>query len=144
MDINKHTTPENLEKYAFFWSEARLVVAAVALFLGGVPPIMLIAPRLGSFLGLFWIISGVVSVYLAFLWNKNGQKLFGGKDQKDMYAFWVNIISGINLGLTGLLGRNIGMSISSSKIVFIIVGIIYLASAWHLWMRWNAHGKKLF
>jgi len=138
MDQNK------LEKYSFLWSEVRLVIAALALFLGGVPPVY----RLGfvgvaPLLTLCWVISGVAAVYLLFRWNKT-KLLFGGKNKWDMWAFFVMVISGINLGLAGLLARNIGMSILSGQLVFLVVGIIYLASAYRLWKRWKAHGEKLF
>jgi len=59
-------------------------------------------------------------------------------------AFFVSVVSGLNLGLSGLTGSNIGMGISSSKIVFIIVGVLYLASAWHLWKRWKENNEKVF
>lgn len=146
MDIKKHTHPDQLEKYAFLWSEARLPIAAIALFLGGVSPIMKIfsSSAVYSLLNLSWIISGVASAYLLYMWYTKGMKLFGGTSHLDAGAFFVSIISGINLGLVGILGTNIGMSISSNIIIFIIVGVLYLVSALHLFMRWNESGKKLF
>jgi uncharacterized membrane protein YuzA (DUF378 family) len=81
---------------------------------------------------------------MLYRWNLSGQRLFGGKEQYDMYAFFVSVVSGINLGLVGLLGQNIGMSISSNKTVFMVAGLLYLASAWHLHKRWNASGKRIF
>jgi len=54
------------------------------------------------------------------------------------------VVSGINLGLTGVLGNNIGMSITSNQFVFIIVGLLYLATAYHLQQRWNTSGQKIF
>jgi len=153
MDLKEHTTPNNLVKYSFLWSIARLVIAAVALFLGGYPPAMYLVSNLGlsglysitgSLLSLAWIISGVVAVYLGYRWYTGGQTVFGGKEKLDVVAFFVMIVSGINLGLTGLLGNNIGMSISSDKLVFIIVGVIYLATAGYLMKRWKESGEKLF
>ncbi len=150
-DVTVHTQPEKLERYAFLWSEARLVIAAIALFLGGVPPVvklLILLPMLNGLimplLTLAWIISGVVSAYLLYRWNLAGKKVFGGSDTRNTVAFFVNIISGFNLGLTGLMGTNIGMRITSNEIVFIIVGILYLASAWHLWQRWKGFGEKMF
>ena len=35
MNFKRHTHPDALERYAFQWSELRLVIAAVALFIGG-------------------------------------------------------------------------------------------------------------
>ena len=147
MDIKKHTHPDQLEKYAFLWSEARLPIAAVALFLGGVSPIIKIfaySNFISALLSLSWIISGVASVYLLYMWYTKGMKLFGGTDHRDAGAFFISVVSGINLGLVGILGINIGMSISSNSLVFFIVGIVYLVSALHLFMRWNESGKKLF
>ncbi len=147
-ELQKHLEPQNLEKYAFFWSEARLLIAALALFLGGVPPIIRLFPYLypltRPLLTLAWIISGVVSLYLLYLWNKAGKKVFGGNDMKDTVAFFVNVVSGFNLGLTGITGTNIGMSMTHNYTIYILVGILYLASAWHLHTRWKARGEKLF
>lgn len=148
MDIKQQTSPASLEKYAFLWSEARLVIAAVALFIGGYPPILKLAPYAlyglaSSLLTVAWIISGIASTYLLFRWYTGTRKLFSGKTQLDAVAFFVSIVSGINLGLTGILGTNIGMTISSNYTVFILVGILYLASATHLYKRWNISGKKM-
>jgi len=48
------------------------------------------------------------------------------------------------LGLVGILGLNIGMSITMNQLVFIAVGVLYIVSALHLFMRWNESGEKLF
>ncbi len=139
-----------LERYSFLYSQARLLIAAVALFLGGVPVLRFLVrtPSLygtvGTVLTITWILSGVASAYLLYRWMMNGQRLFGGKAQMDTAAFLVSVVSGINLGLVGLLGRNIGMSIAAGRIVFLIVGVIYIAAAYQLQMRWQATGKKLF
>ena len=149
MNHKEYTSPANVERYTFLWSEARLVVAAVALLIGGVPPVYLMSPpalfgivRLG--LIACWIISGVASAYLLYRWYNGGQKVFGGKDGKDTIAFLVLAISGINLGLAGILGKNIGMSILSGRGLFFIVALVYLASAIYLHRRWSASGQKLF
>jgi len=150
MDIQAHTQPDKLERYSFLWSEARLLIAAVALFLGGIPPVLKFNPfpalysTLSSLLTLAWIISGLAAAYLFYRWNTGGKKVLGGTDTKDIAAFFIMIISGFNLGLTGLLGRNIGMSISSNYTIFALVGILYLLAAWHLWKRWKTQGEKLF
>lgn len=152
MNINQHTTPGKLERYSFLWSEARLVIAAAALFLGGYPPVLYLnraVPDLyaltSPLLELAWIISGVASAYLLFRWVKNGQMLFGGKNTLDMVLFLVSVVSGINLGLAGLLNQNFGMSIAKgSQTLFVITGVIYLFAAYHLHRRWKARGEKLF
>jgi hypothetical protein len=139
--------PAQLVQYSFWWSELRLLIAAVALFIGGVPPIYLIAPselfgltRFG--LVVAWIISGVAAGYLLYRWYDGGQKIFGGRDHKDTLAFLVLGVSGLNLGFTGVFGYNFGMSVASGRLVFAIVAIIYIATAWHLWSRYKkTHGK---
>ncbi len=146
MDFTHHTHPDRLELYSFYWSEARLLIASLALFLGGVPPVILILPLplTGLILTLCWIISGIVSGYLVYRWHKAGMKLFGEKNTLDTAAFAVNVVSGFNLGVAGLLGINIGMTISSNYILFVIVGVLYLASAIRLGRRWQVWGRKLF
>ena len=147
MSFTHHTHPDNLERYAFVWSEVRLLIAALALFIGGVPPVLYFLPAIGLMgvlLKLAWLISGVAAAYLLYRWLTNGQKLFGHKDMKDTIAFLVMCVSGINLGLVGLIGNNIGMSISSSYAVFVITAIVYLVSAYHLHLRWKKAGEKLF
>ena len=150
MDIKHHTHPDQLERYSFMWSEARLVIAAVALFIGGVPPVLAFNPfpalysSLSSLLQLAWLISGAASVYLFYRWNKAGKRLFGHKESRDKYAFLISIVSGVNLGLVGLLGTNVGMSISSSSVMFMVTGFLYLLSAGYLWKRWNRSGQRVF
>lgn len=149
MDIKEHTTPAKLEYYSFLWSEARLVIAAVALLVGGIPPIFLITPYslngiVYSFLTIAWIISGVTAVYLLYRWYSGKQMLFGKKETLDTVAFLVMVVSGINLGLVGIMGTNIGMTILSNKIAFIVTALVYLAAAVHLYRRWNSSGKRLF
>ncbi len=146
MNIQEHTTPEKLEKYAFLWSEVRLVVAALALFLGGIPPVTFLplpSGLVGTLLGLSWIISGLAVGYLAFNWLKS-KMLFGAKEKLDMYAFFVMIVSGLNLGIAGLFRTNIGLNITSAKLFLWIVGALYLASAYHLYRRWKAHNERVF
>ncbi len=148
-DFKKHTTPDNLEKYSFLWSEVRLIIAAVALFLGGFPPILKIMPyslysTTSSLLTICWIISGVAAAYLLWRWYNNDKKIFGGNNKKDVVAFLVATISGLNLGIAGILGTNIGMNISMNQAVFVITGILYIISAGYLYKRWNESGKKLF
>lgn len=148
MDVQKIFTPTNLERYSFLWSQARLIIAAIALFLGGYPlayklfPFMMMT--VSNLLTLCYVISGAASVYLLYRWKQNKKMIFNGKDQKDTIAFFVSIVSSINLGLAGLMSINIGMTISSNKAIFVLVGLAYLASAYHLNQRWNANKQKLF
>ncbi len=150
MDIQEHMHPDRLEKYSFMWSEARLLIAAVALCIGGVPVLRAILPipalygLVGLVLTLAWLISGAASLYLLYRWHQNKWMVFGGKMQLDMIAFGINVVTGINLGLAGLLGRNIGMSLFPVYIIFVLAGVAYLATAYHLWKQWKAHGMKVF
>src|SRR3989344_7038268 len=115
-----------LDKYSFLWSEVRLLIAAVALFIGGIPPVFVIirVPALYGIitplLTLAWIISGLASGYLLYRWLANHKMLFGGKARNDKIAFLISIISGLNLGLTGLIRINIGMTLLSGYLIFII------------------------
>ena len=150
MTFQEHTTPEKLERYSFLWSEARLVIASVALFLGGVPPVMALNPipafynLISSLLTLCWIVSGVAAGYLLYRWHTGGKTLFHEKRQHDTIAFFVMVVSGLNLGLAGLISTNIGMSISSNRLILTIVGALYLIAAYYLHKRWHASGQKMF
>jgi len=138
-----------LEDYSFKWSQARLVIAAAALFLGGIPPVVYFNPipalygSISTLLRLAWLISGVASVYLLYRWNGQ-RKLFGRKDRIDTLAFFVSAISGINLGIAGLIGLNIGMAVTSGSFIFTVVGLLYLVSAWRLHKHWKLNDRKLF
>ena len=149
MNIKEHTTPAKLEYYSFWWSEVRLIVAAVALLVGGYPPIYFVTPSflygiVGLGLKLAWIISGVAAAYLLYRWFTGGQKVFGGGDKKDMVTFLIMCVTGINLGFVGLLGKNVGMSLAYGKVVFMITGLAYLATSAYLYKRWGASGQRLF
>jgi hypothetical protein len=145
--IMNHT---QVEWWSFVWSEARLVIAAVALFIGGVPPALFVAINVPGTLVLVnlglklaWLISGATSLYLAYRWFTGGQTLFGKKETLDMVAFFVMVVSGLNLGLAGLMGQNIGMSISSNYAVFIATAVVYLIAAVYLYQRWSSNGQRL-
>ena len=150
MNIQEHTHPDKLEKYSFYWSEVRLLIASIALFLGGIPPVFyfirinaLYCP-LNLGLQLAWVISGVASAYMLYRWNQNGRKLFGGSDSKVTAAFFISVISGLNLGVVGIFGTNIGMNITMNYFVFCVVGLAYIASAFYLHKEWKSKGGKIF
>ncbi len=141
----------DIDLWSFYWTEARLVVAAIALGLGGVPPVYYLFTSVPALLGIIalglklaWIISGIVSVYLLYRWVKNSYILFGRSDNFEVGAFLVVVVSGLNLGVAGLLGINIGMSLAGSYLIFLITAAIYTISAVYLWVRWTAYGRKLF
>jgi hypothetical protein len=146
MKINLND-PQELIKYSFYWSEIRLLVAALALLLGGIPPVMMVLPGIpliGTLLTLSWIVSGVTAIYLAYRWYRNDFMIFGEKNLRDIAAFGVMVVSGINLGIVGLSGTNIGMSISSHYTAFVIVAVVYVASAAWLYMRYSSARGTLF
>lgn len=149
-NFKKYAEREALDYLSFVWSEARLVIASLALFLGGRPPAIALNPLpflygiVSLLLWLSWIVSGLVSVYLLIRWNQNKRMIFGKNDKKTTYAFFVNIISGLNLGVAGFLGQNLGMRISSNYSVFIVVGVVYLISAYILFRGWKSNKEKVF
>lgn len=150
MNSQDFFTPHKMEKNSFLWAEARLVIAALSLLIGGYPIIWYILPVVGLYglistlLTICWLVSGLTSGYLLYRWYEGGQKVFGGKKQADVAAFLVAGVSGINLGLAGLFKKNIGMSILSGRLIFAVVGLLYLWTAYHLYQRWNEHGRKMF
>lgn len=149
MDLSAHTTPARLERYAFFWSLARFAIGAVSLFFGAMPVAYRIAGSLASFLlPLFWLVSGAAALYLAYQWYTSGQTVLGG-DARDTVAFWIMIVTGLNLGYTAI-GSNIGMMLAGN-LGFAVAGLVYKATAvlyllvgYHLYTRWKASGETLF
>jgi hypothetical protein len=151
METEEYTTAKKLERYSFLYSELRLIVAAVALGIGGVPPVMYVAvmlPMLSMFiatlLSLAQILAGLASAYLVFRWQQHGWQVFGGKQQADQLAFFVSTFSGIHLGIAGLAGVNIGMQFTMSYVVFAVAALAYVISAWYLYKRWKEEGERLF
>ncbi len=142
-----------LEKYSFWWSEVRLALGAIALFLGGVPSVVYLIARFNLF-GLFnpvfvllniaYLISGASAIYLLYRFFKGGRRVFDSKHWMDLGSFAVMVISGINLGLTAVIGQNPGLSITAYHPILIVVGIFYLVSMVYLYRRFRAHGNRLF
>ena len=98
-----------------------------------------------ALLTIAWIASGITAGYLAYRWFKGGKRIFGKSDKVDLVAFLVSVVSGINLGIVGLGGQNIGMTfVSGNKVLFFITGAAYVWSAWQLWKGWKGYGKKVF
>lgn len=148
MDVQTHTTPEKLERYAFLWSLARMVIGALSLFFGATPILMGVAGS--GLMSLAWLVSGVAAIYLGYRWYSSGQMVFGGKDSKDTLAFLVMIITGLNLGYTAI-GTNVGMmtvynmtGMMVAGLVFKATAVIYLAVAYYLWTRYKAAGERMF
>ncbi len=145
-----HFHPNSLERYAFQWSLVRLVIASLALFVGGTPIVYMLNPfsflygLIGSLLTLAWVISGVSAGYLLYRWNTGGRVLFGKKESKDLYAFMVMVVTGLHLGIAGVAGINIGLSIIMNRTILGITGILYLVVAFYLHTRWKASGERLF
>lgn len=151
MDIKEHTTPERLERYAFFWSLTRMVIAAFSLFFGAMPIVYKVAgfssSIVNSLLPLFWLISGAASIYLLYFWWKAGMTVFGGSDMKDKVLFLVMAVTGLNLGYAAI-GQNIGMGLFYSMpigdLIFKVTAIVYLIVAYMLFKRWKESGETLF
>jgi hypothetical protein len=130
----------------------RLLIAAVALFIGGVPPALFVALNNPAMLGtvtlglkLAWLASGVSAAYLLWRWFSGNRELFGRRNNaKDTAAFLVMVISGINLGVAGLTGYNFGLSMSANSTVLVVAGIVYLLAAFYLYQRWSSHGQRVF
>lgn len=143
----------DLLRYAFLWTIARLILAAIALLIGGTPLINAILgivslnqlPIVGAGLTIAWLITGASSAYLLYSWHIHNRTLFGKHDVIDMGAFLIAAISGINLGIMGVIGVNIGITmVSGNYVAFLIMAILYLASAYHLYIKWDKHHQKLF
>ncbi len=107
MNFKHHTTPGKLEEYAFKWSQLRLIIAAVTLVISAPTPIVFELLSSSSSGGLIstlltvcWLITGAASLYMLYRWNTSGQKVFGKRDPKDTVAFFISVVTGINLGLT--------------------------------------------
>lgn len=107
-------------------------------------PVPALSWVVGILLTIMWIMSGAAAVYLLYRWYKNKYMIFGGAGIYDKVAFLVSTVSGINLGIVGVIGTNIGMSISSNRTVFLVVALIYIISAAYLLQRWTTSGKKVF
>jgi hypothetical protein len=149
MNINEHTTPEKLIRYAFLWSLARMMIASLSLFLSATPiAYRFLGSSAYSLLPLFWLISGAASVYLVYVWYARGQKLFGGNDPKDRIAFFILVVTGINLGFAALSYGNIGMNIvwgmPIADIIYKLTAIVYIIAAYYLFKRWKEHHEQLF
>ncbi len=150
MNINEHTAPDKLERYAFLWSILLLVVTALSLFFGVMPIVYTVVGYGGiitPFLTLSWLISGIAGIYLLYLWYKAGYRVFGKTDMKDIVMFLIMAVTGVNVGL-GALGNNILMNLAynfgSFDIIYKAVAIIYLAVAFYLFTKWKGGGQVVF
>ena len=141
---------KSLLEWAFCWNQARLVLAGATLVLAKKSPILayfsipIVTPLAGTFMTLAWLISGVVGVYLIYMWNKSGQTVFGGNDKKDVAAFWIAAITGVHLGIAAVY-TNIGFAVTPdflSTPAMILAGLLYFWTAYHLHSRGGA--KALF
>lgn len=141
-------SPDNLIRYAFYWSLARMGIAVLSLFFGA-------TPFLGKFVGynlmmLAWLVSGVASVYLGYRWYTGGKTVFGGKNQKDTIAFLIMVVTGINLGYTAI-DTNVGMNFTYSlvgsmnldDIVYKATAVLYALVAYYLYKRFKENGERV-
>lgn len=146
MDLNEHKKPENLLKYAFYYNEARLVLAGITLLIGKMSPVLIyfyipvITVLAALLMSIAWILAGVAAAYLLYLWFKAEKKLWGEDNPTDRAAFAIAIISGLHLGWAGLTGTNIGFAILPFLgLVMPLAGLLYLWSAFHLGKRFKAN-----
>lgn len=147
MDIASHTTSSNLQRYSFFILLALLVLSAGALFLGGRPPVTLITGNSSmawSLLNVSWIVSGAAAVYLGYQWLQHNKQIFGDNDTKDTVAFGFMILSGLNIGILGVLNINLYFQLVAGYVAFIITGAASLACAGYVFKRWQESGETLF
>jgi len=151
MNVQEIIKNKSLLEWVFAWNQLRLVIAGATLVLAKQSPILmylyipLITPLAASLMSLAWIISGLAGAYLIYAWNKAGRTIFGGNERKDVIAFWIATITGVHLGIAGLVGLNIGFSVTPMAIstpIMIAAGLAYFWSAYHLHSRGGA--KKLF
>jgi uncharacterized membrane protein YuzA (DUF378 family) len=140
---------EQLANYAFLWSEARLVIAAIALVMGG-PPVLLFFPfapiygLLVLLVKLAWIVSGVASLYLLYRWAGASWYVFDKANRGDVSAFVVMIVSGINLGITGIIQVNPGLSFFPAYVFSLIGAGAYAWAAYRLYVKWQGSGRRVF
>ena len=153
MDIQEHTTPERLLRYAFLWSIARMMIGAVSLFFGVMPVLYrLMSSAANTPLTLAYLITLAASGYLVYLWfSKHDKRVFGDDDMKDKVAFLIMSVTGLNLGLSAIINDNIGIGLMQTvfsydlgELLFKAVAVIYLAVAYYLWKRWKENGEELF
>ena len=134
---------------AFLWSEARLIIAAVALVVGS-PPLLLffpIAPIYGLLVlsvKLSWIVSGAASLYLLYRWSGAKWYVFGKAGRNDVIAFIIMIVSGMNLGVTGIIQVNPGLTFFSGYMFSLIAAVAYVWAAYRLYLAWDASGRRVF
>ena len=147
MDLDTHTSSSSLERYSFYVLLALLVFSAVALFLGGRPPITLITGSssvVWQLLSLGWLLSGVSAGYLAYQWAQNKKQLFGRSDIEDTLAFVFMIAAGLNLGITGATGVNIFLDLFMGRLSYIVTGVLCIGVAGYLYKQWQKNDDALF
>ena len=136
-----YMNPANLVRYAFYWTMAQMAITVLALLMGGYPPVFYILGY-GSLvtlgLKLAWIMSGAAAAYLLYRCYKNKHKIFTKETPYDKPAFLFAIITGLNLGVVGLLNKNIAMMITSSGVIYNLVAVAYVVAIIYLWRRWSA------
>ena len=112
MDPKEHTTPAMLQRYAFLWMMACLALTALSLFFGATPiAFMILGSSAYSLLNLSWLISGIASAYLGYIWFKGDKTVFGTSDQKTKILFLIMVVTGLNIGLVAFLNQNILMNL---------------------------------
>lgn len=144
--MNDYLDSVRLDRLAIWWSLMRMVLVASILLFGYVPllgGLSFMAP----FVPWLWMVSGLVSIYLAYRWFVSDMKLLNETDILATAAFWLMIISGLNLGLASF-GDNFGMAIVAdvpmSDLILKAVGVAYLLSVGFLYRKWSQSGLLFF
>lgn len=154
---NQQTAAERIEYYAFMWSMARMALAAIALLLGGMPLAVYVSQLIDAsfayeivrpLLSLSWILSGLAALYLLYRWSLNEYRIFNSTDRNKRIAIIVLIVSGINLSLTPILSKNIGISIAFGapfyQLILYAGAAVYLWVLFSLWTAWKKHDTLPF
>lgn len=146
IDWETHLKPGNLERCAFYWLWGLLLVSALALLVGvNQPHPKFFRPLYWPMQELAWLLSGIAAVYLVYRWQQADRQLFpDGKIHfvnKDKLAFWLMILTGLNVGLTSVIGHNIFLSLFWDRLIHGVVMIACLAAAYHLHLRYHAVGS---
>ena len=147
MQMAELMQPHNLEKYSFYWLIASLALTVISLLMGGSPIAMTVfgyGALVSLLLKISWILSGAAGGYLLYRWYTAERTLFGEKRNQDLAAFMVATITGVNIGIYGIIQQNILMMMFMASIFNTIGAVLYVVVVIYLWRRWQESGGNLF
>jgi len=96
-----------------------------------------------SLLDIAWIVSGIAAGYLVYEWLQHSRQVFRG-NRNATYAFWFMILTGVNVGIAGILGPNLFLNIFSSSLFHYVTGALCLFAAIYLFIAWRRSGGVIF